>query len=423
MTPITAAAAIAEHVKPGDTVVISPGMGEPASLVAELASQAERLKGSRILCGLLLDEYPFASDEALRHLTFDTWHTMAPIRDAVASGRVGFFPIRGGRVVDHLLRTGVDVLLCSVSEADRFGFHSFGPSVSYPLPIAQMARKVVAEVHPEFPYTCGETVLHLDRIAALVEAPGPGRSYREAVLTEEAKQIAVHVRELIPDHATLQVGIGAVSEALLKALLEQGSPDDLRFWGMGIDSMVDLYQQSGVGRRQGRPFLVGAELMGSTRLLEFADRNPDVTLYPSAVVLSPQSIAQVPNFVSVNTALEVDLCGAVNAEVLRGRQISGAGGSFDFIEGATMSEGGISVIAISSTAGDGKFSRIVPQLNGPATVPRHSVQYVVTEYGIAELAGKTLGQRAESLISIAHPSHRDQLEATRTAKSWGGALA
>lgn len=414
---ISAAAAIERHVKPGDTVVIAPGMGEPRGLVQALAEQAERLAGTRVLSGLTLGDNPLVESGALAHLRYDIWHVTAPVRDAVAEGRVGFMPLRAGNVVPALEAIGVDVLLCTVSPPDRFANHSFGASVSYPLPVARSARTVLAELQEGYPFTYGDTLLPAERIDALVEPAQPPPVYREAPLNHEARRIADFVRSLIPDGATLQIGIGAVSEALLAAMLEDGAPPGLSFWGMGIDAMADLVERGAVRGAPGRPALRGTELMGSERLLAFADRNPDVLMEPSDRVITSNVIGAVDRFVSVNSALQVDLCGGVNAEMLGGRQLSGAGGASDFVEGALRSRGGIPVIAMTSTAGSARHSRIVPRLEPgvPTVTPRHSVRYVVTEHGIAELGHKTLAERAEALIAIADPAHRDELAAARTA--------
>lgn len=412
MNLCTARQAIERFVDPGDTVVIAPGLGEPRSLVAALADQAERLHGCRVLSGLLLGDFPFLSDDALAHLRYDTWHLMSESRRRYAEGRVGFIPLRGSRVVDTLADIGVDVLLCNVSPADESGNHSFGASVSYPLSVARFARKVIAEVHEEFPFTCGDTVLPAGGFTALAQPEQSLPTYRESELTFEARQIAAFINTLIPDGATLQVGLGAVSEALLVALLEEGPGRLGGLWGMATETAVAALEREIVAvRKDGGARLIGGELMGSNGLLRYCHRNPSVELYPSAKILAPSAVAAIPRFVSVNTALQVDLHGNVNAEMLSGRQVSGAGGSVDFVEGAAQSEGGMSIIAIASTAGDGKYSRIVRNLEPgvPTVTTRHSVQLVVTEYGIADLRGKTLAERAEALISIAHPLHRDGL--------------
>jgi 4-hydroxybutyrate CoA-transferase len=414
VTLSSAAQAVERYVHPGDTVVIAPGMGEPPALVRALADQAPRLKGCRILSGLLLGDYPFLPyvGESFR---YDTWHVMPPVRQACHEGRVGFLPVRGSRVIDLLKSVGVDVLLCGVSP-ERDGRRSLGASVSYPYPTAGFARRVIGEEHPRLPFTHGQTALPSRSFTAVARAQTPLRRFRSAPATDEVRAIAALARTLIPEGATLQAGLGAVAEAVLVAIAEQGGPTLSRLWGLATETAVSLLQAGLVKPdKPGDPMLIGGELMGSDRLLELAHLNPSIELHPNTMILDPTVLAGIDKFVSVNTALQVDLQGNVNCEVLDGTQVSGIGGAVDFVEGAALSAGGVSIIAITSTAGKGQFSRIVAELDRGAVpvTARHSVQYVVTEYGIADLRAKTVAERAEALVSIAHPAHRAALSQGR----------
>jgi acyl-CoA hydrolase len=411
---MSAAQAVERYVHPGDTVVIAPGMGEPPALVQALADQAPRLKGCRILSGLLLGDYPFLPHvgECFR---YDTWHVMPPVRQACHEGRVGFLPVRGSRVTGLLKNVGVDVLLCNVSP-ERGGWRSLGASVSYPYAVAGFARRVIGEEHPQLPYTCGQTALPSSSFTAVACSETPPWYFRSVAATSEVRAIAALVRTLIPEGATLQAGLGAVAEAVLVAIAEQGSPTVSRLWGLATETAVSLLQ-AGLVRpgKAGAPMLTGGELMGGDRLLELAHLNPAIELRPSSMILDPAVLSSIDKFVSINTALQVDLAGNVNCEVLDGRQVSGIGGAVDFVEGAALSAGGVSIIAITSIAGKGQHSRIVAELDRGAVpvTARHSVQYVVTEYGIADLRHKTIAERAQALIAIAHPAHRPALSQAR----------
>lgn len=407
---LSAAQAIERYVHPGDTVVIAPGMGEPPALVRALAAQAPRLKGCRILSGLLLGDYPFLPHVG-EYFRYDTWHVMPPVRQACREGRAGFLPIRGSRVIDLLRHVDVDVLLCSVS-SESGGRRSLAASVSYPYPVAGFARRVIGEEHPRLPFTRGQTALSASSFAAVAHAEGPLGCFRSASPTEEVRAIAASIRTLIPGGATLQAGLGTVAEAVLAAITEQGGPMVSRLWGLATDTAMSVLEAGLVQPEQpGEPMLIAGELMGSDRLLRLAHSNPSIELHPNTRILDPAVLASIPRFVSVNTALQVDLQGNVNCEVLDGTQVSGIGGAVDFVEGAALSPGGVSVIAITSTAGRGRHSRIVAELDRGAVpvTARHSVQYVVTEYGVADLRAKTLTERAEALIAIAHPAHRAAL--------------
>lgn len=396
---------------PDLSVVLPPGCSEALAIEAELGAQRERLAGMAISSGLLLGDYGFLGGEG--EYRYSTWHVMAPVRAGIEDGSVDFFPIRGSRVMslfeDGHLRP--DVAVVHVSPPDSHGYCSLGTSASYPLTLARIADRVIAQVNPQMPRTLSSSYLNVADFDVIVEVDEPLLEYGSPQIDEVSRQIGEQVAELIPDGATLQIGIGSIPEAVLDSLASAGRRG-LTLWGMGVDSAVDLIGQGVLGGN-GRPAIVTAEMMGTRKLFDFAAENPAVLLEPFEVVLDPGQMVAAGKFISVNSAVEIDLSGQVNAEFAGGRQISGVGGGFDFLTGALNCPGGRSVIAISADAGNGRFSRIVPSLapGAPVSVPRHHVQTVVTEHGVAHLDGLPLRRRAEALIAIAAPQFRDELRA------------
>lgn len=400
---MTASAAVERHVEPGARVLLGTAAGAALTLQRALVEQRGRLTGLRLSSGLQLGGYDFMGPVRDGAWTYDTWHVMPAIRNDVACGRAGLHLMRGSHVAPRIAADPPDVFLTVVSPPDDEGYVSLGASVSYAMTACRVAGRVIAEVNPEMPYCYGDTRVPASAFAALVDAEQPLPSHVARPASPEDVRIAEHVRALLPDRATLQIGLGSVPEALV-ALLGADPPPGLRLYGMGIDQMVPVLPLLGT------PF-VGGELLGSRALYAFAHRNPLVQQYPAEVVLSVPHLASIPRFVSLNGALQVDRTGQVNSEWVNGRQVSGPGGSVDFVEAAGLSDGGLSVVALRATALGGTVSAIVPALppGAPVTIPRHSVQVVVTEHGVADLRGLSLPARAEALAAIAAPEFRAAL--------------
>jgi acyl-CoA hydrolase len=406
---MTAAEAIAAFVRPGDRVLLGTGAGEPSVLEAALVADQERLTSLQLCSGLLLGDYPFMGPVRDGRWSYETWHLMHPIRDDVANGTVRLHLARGALVPRLITALAPDVFLTSVSPPGPDGTHSFGASVSYAMPMALRTSRVIAEVNPNMPWTRGDTALPPERFTALVDVDVPLPQQQSRTPDEASMAISAHVHALLPDHATVQIGLGAVPAALV-TLLTADPPPGVRLFGMGIDPMVPLLE------RLDRPgAYVGGELLGTDALYRFAHDNPSVLQYPIANVSDPNVTSAIDRFVSVTGAIEIDLTGQVNSEVAGGRTVSGPGGGFDFVDGSWFSDGGLSVIALQSTAKSGTRSTIVPRLaeGTPVSVPRHSVRYVATEFGVVDLFGRTADERAAALIGIAHPSMRASLE-----KAW-----
>ena len=235
-------------------------------------------------------------------------------------------------------------------------------------------------------------------------------TYLSSAPDDISRAIARNIITLLPDRPVLQLGIGAVTEAVVSGLVDEGV-HGVRFVGMGTDGMVDLFERGLVDHTPEAPAIESPDLLGTQRLMRFAHENPAVAVYPSSVAHAPNRLAQNDRLVSVNAAIEVDLSGQVNSEVVGGRQFAGIGGSIDFVEAASQAAEGIRIIALPSTTRNGERSRIVPSIgsNGIVTIPRGMVDLVVTEHGVAQLEGKTLRARAEALIEVAAPQHREAL--------------
>ena len=390
-------------------MVLPPGAGGANAIEREIGRQAERLRGLDVYSGLLLSDYPFLRDG----IRYTTWHVMPPVRRAVAEGSVRFLPIRGSQVA-HLFgsrRLPLDVAVVHVSPPDGDGLCSLGTSPSYPLTLARLAPTVIAQVNPRMPRVAGEASLHVSEIDRLVEVDEPLGEHARSAITPTAAAIGDRLAALIPSGTTLQVGIGAIPEALAENLCAS-DVSDLRIYGMGIDAIAEL-DAAGKLRAagDGSPSALCAELMGTTALFDYAAGNPALEMHPFETILDPARIAGFEGFVSVNSAVQVDLMGQANVEHLGGAQLSGVGGGYDFAQGAWLSPGGKYIIAMPSTNRRGDVSRIVARLDPgtPAAVPRHFIQYVVTEHGAADLAGLGLRERAEALVAVAAPQFRDEL--------------
>ena len=362
--------------------------------------------------GLQIDGYPFLDVADLDSLQFRTWHVMGPVRDLVERGVVGYVPARASEVPALLEQWGADVTLLRVSPVDRHGFHHLGPSASYPLPSARRTPLVIAEIDQRVPRTYG-TAVHESQITATVPSELPMPVYAADEGNGVTAQIAEHVLGLLPARPTLQLGIGAIPEALTAALLDHEC-GPLRFAGMATDSMVDLHEAGRLDTTAlvPEPAILAAELMGGPRLMAFAHENPLVGVHPSTWSHDALALARLPRFVSINSAIEVDLTGQVNAESVGTRQVSGVGGSVDYVEAAFHSEGGLRIVALPSTTSDGRRSRIVSRLGHGAavTVLRSTADVVVTEHGVAELRGRTLAERRAAMLRVAHPDLRDDLD-------------
>lgn len=393
----------------GSRAVASPGCGVPGTLLDLIARNAGAMRGTTLLSGLLLGEYPFLDAVREGVLAYATWHVMPPVRSLVADGTVPFYPVRASQVPWLLGELDADAALVRVSPPDRHGFCSLGASVSYPRGAIRRSRLVIAEIDPAVPRTRGESDVHIDEIDLAIDSTVPMPEYRRAQPDEISRAIASHLVSLLPERPTIQIGIGGIPEAFVDLLVERRVPG-LRFAGMATDGMADVFEAGllDVSSTVPWPAIMSAELMGSRRLMDFADDNPAVGAYSTEQGITASTLWEIERFVTINSALEIDRTGQVAAENVAGRQISGVGGSVDFTESALHSRGGLRIVALPAADVRRHASKIVDHFaeGTPVSLARHSVDWVVTEYGAARLGPLSLRERAEALNAIAHPDHR-----------------
>jgi 4-hydroxybutyrate CoA-transferase len=400
-------------VKSGDRVVLGHACGEPPTLVNALVDRAPELFGVEVVHMVAMGPAKYAQPGMEKHFRHNGFFVGASTRRAVEEGRGGLIPCFFSEIPrmfsDRILP--VDVLLMQVTPPDAEGFCSFGVSADYTMAAARSARTVIAQMNSLLPRTGGARI-HLDALTWIVEQDEPVIELAPPKIGDLERRIGENVAALIPDGATLQLGIGAIPDAVL--LFLEGKKDLGIHSEMFSDGVVHLAEAGVVTNRRktlnpGK--FIATFLMGTRKLYDFVHGNLDVELHPADYTNDPYIIGQHDNMVSINSALQVDLMGQVNAEMIGSRQFSGIGGQVDFVRGASRSRGGKSIIAMPSTAAKGTISRICLELDRGSAVStsRNDVHFVVTEYGPADLRGKTLEQRAEALIAISHPDFRSAL--------------
>jgi acetyl-CoA hydrolase len=378
-----------------------------------MTARAEELKDVEIIHLLTMGISPYTDLEHRDSFRHNAFFVGANVRKAVNSGRADYIPVFLSQI-PGLFREDlpIDVALIQVTPPDEHGFCSFGVSVDIVKPAAETARCVIAEVNHRMPRTLGDSFIHVSKLHAAVEHTDPLPTLPGTEFTDQHRDIGQHVAGIIEDEATLQMGIGAIPDAVLSQL------DDRRHLGvhteMFSDGVVSLVDQGVITneRKTLHPGkIVSSFLMGSEELYDYVDNNPLVELHPTQYVNDPFIIARNRRMVAINSAIQIDLTGQVCADSMGHSIYSGIGGQVDFIRGSAHSEGGKPVIALLATAKGGTLSRIVGELTPGAGVvtSRGDVHWVATEFGIANLHGKNLRQRARALIEIAHPDFREEL--------------
>ena len=400
-------------VKSGQRVAIGHACGEPSTLVEAMVARAPELTNVEVIHMVAMGPAKYAQPGMERSFRVNALFVGGSTRKAVQEGRGDYTPCFFSEIprlfLDGILP--VDVALIQVTPPDEKGFCSYGISVDYTQAAAQTAPIVIAQINKNLPRTGGASI-HLDDLTFIVEHDEALIELAPPKIGEIERRIGEHVASLIPDGATLQLGIGAIPDAVLLFLKDK---KDLGIHTeMFSDGVVDLVEAGVVtnAKKTINPGkFIACFLMGTRKLYDFVNNNPAVAMYPANHTNDPYIIGQHDNLMSINSALQVDLMGQVNAEMIGSTQYSGIGGQVDFIRGASRSKGGKSIIALPSTAAKGTISRITRQLDlgSAVSTSRNDVHYVVTEYGVACLRGKSLAQRAEALIAIAHPDFREAL--------------
>ncbi|MBV7273333.1 acetyl-CoA hydrolase/transferase family protein [Clostridium sp. PL3] len=401
-------------IKSNDRVVVGHAVGEPSELIDAMVENKESYKNVELVHMVAMGKSEYAKEGMEKYFHVNSIFVGASTREAIAAGR-GDFTTCFFYEVPRLFKDGympVDVALIQVSKPDKHGYCSFGVSNDYTKPAAECAKLVIAEVNENMPRTMGDSFIHVSDIDYIVKTSHPIIELKPPKIGEVEKSIGKNCASLIEDGSTLQLGIGAIPDAVLLFLKDK---KDLGIHSEMIsDGVVELVE-AGVITNSKKTLhpgkIVVTFLMGTKRLYDFVNDNPMVETYPVDYVNDPTVVMKNSKMISINSCVQVDLMGQVCSESIGMKQISGVGGQVDFVRGASMCRDGKSIIAIPSTAAKGKVSRIVPLLDegSAVTTSRNDVDYVVTEYGIASLKGKTLKERAKALINIAHPDFRESL--------------
>jgi len=404
-------------IKPGSRVFIGSACGEPQALVRAMCEAGQDMADTELIHVLTLGVAPYTDPKYSANFRANAFFIGQSLREPVNEARADYTPVFLSQV-PGLFRSGrvpIYAALVMVSPPDEQGFCSLGVSVDITRAAVESAKVVIAQVNKYMPRTLGESFIHVDQIDYLVEQDEPLLEWpRMSTDDKVTQQIAGHIARLVPDGATLQMGIGRIPDAVLQTLTEH---NDLgihtEMFSEGVMKLVELGVITGKHKTLNKGKVVGSFAAGSRELFEFMDGNAQIEMHPSDYTNSPFVISQHDNMVAINSALEVDLTGQVCADSFGQQFYSGLGGHADFIRGAALARNGKPIIAMPSTAVTraGLRSRIVPVLSEGAGVitTRGDIHYVVTEYGVAYLHGRNLRERAMSLIGVAHPDFRSEL--------------
>ena len=410
MRVVPAAEAVAA-IPDGSTVIFPGGCANPTEFYTAFSAGVERFSTLTVMSGFSFGKYEYLQRGLGEHFRFVPWQASAQLRHLFKENdprKIGFLPLRLQDLPKVIHRNGPvkpDVVIVQTSRPTPEGDVSLGISVGANPELIDSARLVIAEMNANMPVLGGASRIPLSKIHFATESNTPLGVYRAPAAQPRDQQIVEHVLDLVPDHAWVQLGIGAVPDRVLGRLNEK----------RGINLCSGLLTgalQTFFDTARHSPDVAVGELAGEAGFYEFCGENAQrLRMISMSDTHNVAKLAQLPKFVSINSAVEIDLQGQSNGETLGALQISGVGGSMDYVEAAVQSDGGVSIIALPATTDDGKHSKIVARLaeGAPVTTPRFAVDCVVTEFGVAHLRGKDLWQRREALIAIAHPDFRDAL--------------
>jgi len=396
-------------VRPGDTVMWGQSTAEPLPLTQALMAQRHAIGRFNVFLGVTYSDT--LKPEYADCVSFSSYCGTGGNRALAKAGKLDILPVHYSQL-PALIESGrlkVDVLMLQLAPADAAGNYSLSMAHEYLIPALEVARVVIAEVNEQAPWTFGERPVRDDDLDYIVRTSRAPLELHQPQPGETELAIARHVAGLIEDGATLQFGLGALPEAILAALADRR---DLGIHSGAIgDKAADLMETGVITNARksiDRGVTVAGVMFGSRRIQQFCHRNPAVQFRSNAYTHNADVLARIERFTALNMAIEVDLSGQINAETAGGVYVGAVGGALDFLRGAQRSEGGLPIVALPSTAG--KASRIVAKLSGPVSTPRSDAGIIVTEYGVADLRGAPLSERARRMIAIAHPSFREQLE-------------
>jgi 4-hydroxybutyrate CoA-transferase len=402
-------------IRSNSCVYIHAGCAVPEQLVQAMVRRAPELENVKVIHILTRGSADYVRPEMAGRFRHVAFFAGANVREAINEGRADFVPVFLGEV-EALFTSGampIDVALIHVSPPDEHGFCSFGVGVDTTKTAAECARCVIAQVNPKMPRSLGDSFIHITKISHLVEVSDELLEHPMGETSEVARRIGRNIADLIEDGSTLQLGIGEIPDAVLSFLADKkhlGIHSE-----MVSDGIIDLIEKGIITNEKKNIHpgkIILGFVLGTRRLYDFVDNNPIFEFHPSQYTNDPYIISSNNRVVAINSALEVDLTGQVCADSLGYSYYSGIGGQVDFIRGSARSRGGKPIIALPCTAREGAISRIVSHLREGAGVvtSRGDVHYIITEYGVAYLHGKTIRERCQALIRIAHPKFRDELE-------------
>ena len=412
----TSAADAVRHVHNGDTIIVSTGVGEPPTLLTELSTQRHSFQNVKVAQILALRKYAYFDPETVANVRHVALFYGPASRAGGQAGWVDFTPNYFSEIPAQIERGQIpaEVVFSMASPMDAHGYFSLSLGADYTMAAVAKARAVLLEVNPNVPFAYGNCLVHVSQVTALVESSDPVLEVGLPTIGPVQAAIGKQVAELVEDGSTLQIGYGGIPDAVVMQLTDK---HDLGIHTEMIGDGIMTLVESGTVTNRRKNYLPGKMIatfaLGSAKLSRFMDRNPMLALHPVNFTNDPMLAGQNDKLVAINATLQIDLLGQCGSESLGHSPFSGTGGQSDFVRAANRSRGGKAFIVLPSTAKDDTISRIAPVLS-PGThvsTSKNDINYVVTEYGVAQLRGKSAGQRARELIGIAHPNFRAELTA------------